>query len=162
MHAQASFISNFSWICTYDFSIASSFWPTWFSSDRIPPAYYTISSTVPSSNSICCSTDWIPPAVLRLWQQYKHYWASNEHLIHSGQCTFRCSLHHHSVSSEWCWAKQEQCINSAWWDIYTAWVGNVSQYWILLNSITVKADSFIDLQSGYPGCVDNQFLCTTI
>ena len=73
-------------------SAGSFFWPTWF------------------------STDWIPPAVSSLWQ-YHHHWASTtEHLIHSGQCTYRCSLQHHSGSFEWCWAKQEQSINSAWWD----------------------------------------------
>ena len=74
------------------FSAGSFFWPTWF------------------------STDWIPPRVSSLWQYHHHWAASTEPLTHSGQCTFRCSLQHHSDSFEWCWAKQEQSINSAWWD----------------------------------------------
>ena len=64
---------------------------------------------------ILFSTDRIPPA-LSFLQQYHHHWASStKHLLHSGQCTFRCGIHHHSVSFEWCWAKQEQSISLYWW-----------------------------------------------
>ena len=46
------------------------------------------------------SIDWIPSAISCL-QQYHHHWASStKHLTHSGQCTFRCGIHHHSVIFE--------------------------------------------------------------
>ena len=53
-------------------------------------------------------------------QQYQHHWAaSTKHLLHSGQCTFRCGVQHHSVSFEWCWTKQEKSITSTWWVRFT-------------------------------------------
>ena len=97
-------------------STGSTSWPTWF------------------------STDWIPSAISCL-QQYQHHWvSSSEHLTHSGQCTFRCSIQHHSVSFEWCWTKQEQSISSAWWDMHLYCMSMINTMWtsILRNLIHCK------------------------
>ena len=97
-------------------STGSTVWPTW------------------------SSTDWIPPAVSSL-QQYQHHWASGtKHLLHSGQCTFRCGVQHYSVSFEWCRTKQEQSINSAWWDMHLYCMSMINIMWtnILRNLIHCK------------------------
>ena len=99
-----------------------------------------LSSTASSLWPTCCCTDWIPSAISCL-QQYHHHWAaSTEHLTHSGQCTFRCGIHHHSVSFEWCWTKQEQSINSAWWDMHLYCMSMINTMWtsILHNLIHCK------------------------
>ena len=90
-----------------------------------------ISSVGPSFWPTCCFSDWISPGVSCVWQCQHHWVAGTEHFILSGQCTFRCSLQHHSVSSEWCWAKHEQPsvqLGETWFNQHT-----VSQYSSLLN-----------------------------
>ena len=94
----------------------STSWPTWF------------------------STDWISPRVSSL-QQYQHHWtASTENLTHSGRCTIRCGVQHHSVSFQWCWTKQEQSISSVWWDMHLYCMSMINITWasVLRNLIHCK------------------------
>ena len=130
--------------------------------------HLSFSSTAPSSHSTCCFSDWIPPAVSGLWQCQHHWAACAEHLTHSGQCVFRCSLQHHSVSFKWCWAKQEQSISPTWWDSCTTWVWiyqhTVSRFWISLNLlwflIVVPYLTLVPILLSYPlHAVFPSFVC---
>ena len=106
----------------------------YFQQDMTSPTFHEpallISCTGSTSWPTWFSTDWIPPTVSSLWWQYHHHWVSGtKHLLHFGQRTYRCGIHHYSVSFEWCWTKQKQSVSSAWWDMHLYCMSMINIMW---------------------------------